>query len=135
MAGCGLPQHAYPVKDQGWCIINPLGSLFEAYQFTDGTDFSYANPLYDKNNLGKNRDPRLDYTIYYTGATFKGTTYNSHPDSESVDATQSGQKTQTGFMMRKYFDENYNGDLKTYGVNIPIIRFAEVLLSYLEAYF
>ena len=133
LAGCGLPQHAYPVKDQGWCIINPLGSLFEAYQFTDGTDFSYANPLYDKNNLGKNRDPRLDYTIYYTGATFKGTTYNSHPDSESVDATQSGQTTQTGFMMRKYFDENYNGDLKTYGVNIPIIRYAEVLLSYLEA--
>ena len=104
LAGCGLPQHAYPVKDQGWCIINPLGSLFEAYQFTDGTDFSYANPLYDKNNLGKNRDPRLDYTIYYTGATFKGTTYNSHPDSESVDATQSGQTTQTGFMMRKYFE-------------------------------
>lgn len=133
LAGCGLPQHAYPVKDQGWCIINPLGSLFEAYQFTDGTEFSYNSPLYDKNNLGKNRDPRLDFTIYYSGATFKGTIYNSHPDSESVDATQSGQTTQTGFMMRKYFDENYNGDLKTYGVNIPIIRYAEVLLSYLEA--
>lgn len=133
LAGCGLPQHAYPVKDQGWCIINPLGSLFEAYQFTDGTDFSYNSPLYDKNNLGKNRDPRLDFTIYYSGATFKGTIYNSHPDSESVDATQSGQTTQTGFMMRKYFDENYNGSLKTYGVNIPIIRYAEVLLSYLEA--
>ena len=133
LAGCGLPQHAYPVKDRGWSIINPLGSLFEAYQFTDGSDFSYNSPLYDKDNLGKNRDPRLDYTIYYNGATFKGTVYNSHPDGGSVDATQSGQTTQTGFMMRKYFDESYNGDLRRYGVNIPIIRYPEVLLSYLEA--
>ena len=36
-------------------------------------------------------------------------------------------------MMRKYFDESYNGDLRRYGVNIPIIRYPEVLLSYLEA--
>ncbi|WFE85525.1 RagB/SusD family nutrient uptake outer membrane protein [Parabacteroides chongii] len=133
LAGCGLPQHAYPVKDLGWCIINPLGSLFEAYQFTDGSNFSYESPLYDKNNLGKNRDPRLDYTIYYDGATFKGTTYSSHPDRGGVDATQSGQTTQTGFMMRKYFDESYNGDLRRYGVNLPIIRYPEILLSYLEA--
>lgn len=133
LAGCGLSQHAYPVKDRGWSIINPLGSLFEAYQFTDGSDFSFDSPLYDKDNLGKNRDPRLDYTIYYNGATFKSTVYDSHPDGGSVDATQSGQTTQTGFMMRKYFDESYNGDLRTYGVNIPIIRYPEVLLSYLEA--
>ena len=107
--------------------------MFEAYQFTDGSDFSFDSPLYNKDNLGKNRDPRLDYTIYYNGATFKNTVYNSHPDGGSVDATQSGQTTQTGFMMRKYFDESYNGDLRKYGVNIPIIRYPEVLLSYLEA--
>ena len=44
-----------------------------------------------------------------------------------------GQTTQTGFMMRKYFDETFSGDLNSYGGNVPVIRYAEVLLSYLEA--
>lgn len=132
-AGNGLPQHAFPVKDGGWCLINATASLFEAYQFNDGTTFSYDNKLYDPNNLGKNRDPRLDYTLFYNDATFKGSVYVCHPDSSSPDKVAGGQTTQTGFMMRKYLDESYSGDLNVYGGNVPIIRYAEVLLSYLEA--
>lgn len=133
LAGNAMPQHAYPVKDGGWCLINVSGSLFEAYEFIDGTPFDFESPLYNPNNLGENRDPRLDYTIFYDGATFKGTTYNCHPDGTSSDKIASGQTTQTGFMMRKYFDESFTGDLNSYGGNIPIIRYAEVLLSYLES--
>lgn len=134
LAGNAMPQHAFPVKDGGWCLINVSGSLFEAYEFKDGTPFSYESPLYNPNNLGENRDPRLDYTIYYNGATFRDSKYVCHPDSnQSSDRIASGQTTQTGFMMRKYFDESFNGDLNSYGGNIPIIRYAEVLLSYLEA--
>lgn len=133
LAGNALPQHALPVKDGGWCLVNVAAGLFEAYQFTDGTDFSYESPLYDPKNLGKNRDPRLDYTIYYNGATFKGAVYDCHPDSKGADKVAGGQTTQTGLMMRKYFDETYSGDLNSYGGNLPVIRYAEVLLSYLEA--
>lgn len=133
LAGNALPQHALPVKDGGWCLVNVAAGLFEAYQFTDGTDFSYESPLYDPKNLGKNRDPRLDYTIYYNGATFKGAVYDCHPDSKGADKVAGGQTTQTGLMMRKYFDETYSGDLNSYGGNVPVIRYAEVLLSYLEA--
>ncbi|MDD4427200.1 MAG: RagB/SusD family nutrient uptake outer membrane protein [Paludibacter sp.] len=134
LAGQSMPQHALPAKDGGWCIVNVPASLFESYQFTDGTNFSYNNPLYDPDNLGKNRDPRLDYTILYNGAMFMGKPYISHPDSvSSPDRVMGGQTTQTGFMMRKYFDENYKGNLQEYGGNIPIIRYSEVLLSYLEA--
>lgn len=133
LAGNGLLQHAYPVKDGGWCLINVTASLFESYQFIDGTPFSYDNPLYNADNLGKNRDPRLDYTIYYNGATFKGSTYDCHPDSKSSDKVAGGQTTQTGLMIRKYLDETFSGNLNSYGANIPIIRYAEVLLSYLEA--
>ena len=133
LAGNAMPQHAYPVKDGGWCLINVAGSLFEAYEFIDGTPFSYENALYNPNNLGENRDPRLNYTIYYNGATFKGTKYDCHPDGKSPDRIASGQTTQTGFMMRKYFDESFTANLNSYGGNIPIIRYAEVLLSYLEA--
>ena len=133
MAGSAMPQHAYPVKNGGWCLINVSGGLFEAYQFKDGSSFSYESSLYNPNNLGQNRDPRLDYTMYYNGSIFKGTVYDCHPDRNSVDKIGSGQTTQTGFLMRKYFDETYNGDINSYGGNIPIIRYAEVLLSYLEA--
>jgi len=134
LAGSGLPQHGLAIKDGGWCLINVASSLFEAYDFTDGTPFSYDDSRYDPKNLGKNRDPRLDYTMYYDGATFMGTTYQCHPDNaESKDRIMSGQTTQTGLMMRKFFDEGYKGDLNSYGTNIPIIRYAEILLSYLEA--
>lgn len=133
LAGNALPQHAYPVKDGGWCLINVAAGLFESYLFKDGTPFSYESPLYNPDNLGENRDPRLDYTIFYNGSIFKGKTYDCHPDSPSPDRVAGGQTTQTGLMMRKYFDETYTGSLVSYGANIPIIRYAEVLLSYLEA--
>ena len=34
--------------------------------------------------------------------------------------------------MRKYVDEEYTGDVYSGGSDIPIVRYAEVLLSYLE---
>lgn len=133
MAGSGMPQHFYPRKDGGWAILNPTGRLFEAYQFVDGSTFSYDNPLYDPADLSKNRDPRLHATLYYDGDLFRGTPFVCHPDKKSPDLITTLNSTVTGFLMRKYFDESYSGDLVSYGGNIPIIRYAEILLSYLEA--
>lgn len=133
LTGCGMPQHFYPRKNGGWAILNPTASLFEAYQFTDGTDFSYENPLYDPADLSKNRDPRLKASIYYDGAIFCGTEFVCHPDKKSPDLITTRNSTVTGFLMRKYFDESYSVNLISYGGNIPIIRYAEVLLGYLEA--
>lgn len=134
MAGSALPQHAFSRTEGGWCLINITADLFEAYPFKDGTPFSYDSPLYNPDNLGENRDPRLDYTILYNGAPFRGGVYNCHPDSElGSDRIGSGQTTQTGFLMRKYMDETYTGNVLSYGGDLPIIRYAEVLLSYLEA--
>ncbi len=133
LAGNALPQHTFPVKDGGWCLINVAAGLFEAYSFKDGSPFSYESALYNPENLGENRDPRLNYTIYYNGSMFKGGVYDCHPDSKSPDKIMGGQTTQTGLMMRKYFDETFSGDLNSYGCNVPIIRYAEILLSYLEA--
>ena len=101
LAGHGLPQHAYPIKDGGWCLVNISNALFEAYDFVDGTPFSYEDPRFDKNNFGANRDPRLDYTLYYDGATFKGTVYNCNPEATVADKIGPGQTTQTGYLLRK----------------------------------
>lgn len=133
LAGNAIHQHALPAKDGGWCLANVPASLFEAYEFTDGSKFSYDSPLYNAGDLGQNRDPRLKYTILYNGAVFKGSPYISDPDSKSPDKVMGGQTTQTGFLLRKYMDESYSGSLTLYGGDLPVIRYAEVLLSYLEA--
>lgn len=133
--GSGLPQHILSAKDGGWSSSNPSAGLFEAYEFTDGTPFSYSDPRYNPNNLGENRDPRLDYTIYYNGASFKGTEYRLSPDyqvSKKERLDYSSEASRTGFMWRKYFDENKIEDISSYSVVTPIIRYAEILLSYLE---
>ncbi len=43
------------------------------------------------------------------------------------------QTTQTGYGLKKYIDENYGGNLQSSGGDLPLIRYAEVLLGYLEA--
>ncbi len=134
-----MPLQAFPAKDGGWCFFCPLSGLFEAYQFTNGDDFSYTDSKYDPVNLEKNRDPRLKYTLITNGTHFRGSIYKSHPDSTAggnIDYVRVGaQTTQTGFLLRKFADEsNTSLALSTmYGNDFPIIRYAEVLLSYLEA--
>ena len=133
LAGHGLPQHAYPIKDGGWCLVNISNHLFEAYDFLDGTPFSYEYPRFDKSNFGANRDPRLDYTFYYDGATFRGTVYDCDPEATVADKIGPGQTTQTGYLLRKFLDESWSGDINAYGVNVPLVRYADILLMYLEA--
>ena len=133
LAGHGLPQHAYPIKDGGWCLVNISSILFESYDFLDGTPFSYDDPRFNKNKFGENRDPRLDYTLYYDGSTFRGTTYHCNPESKAADKIGPGQTTQTGFLLRKYLDEGWSGNINAYGNNVPLARYADVLMMYLES--
>lgn len=132
--GWGFPQHVLPAKDGGWSLSNPTSTLFEAYEFTDGTPFSYTDSRYNPANLGENRDPRLDYSILYDGAMFKGAPYKSSPDNTKATeyVAYSGDVTRTGFIWRKFFDDSAIDDITSYSAVVPIVRYAEVLLSYLE---
>jgi len=136
LAQNAITQHCYPAIKGGWHLTNPLESLASQYDFTDGTPFSYSDPRFNSRNMGANRDPRFAATFLYDQCTFGGKIYDCDPDhSSSVDQlTYSKQATRTGYGLRKFFDENFTGGLGSdYGGNIPIIRYAEVLLSYLEA--
>lgn len=135
LEGSSLMQHCDPAVVGGWHIFCPLGSLVEAYDFSDGTPFSYTDPRYNPADLTANRDPRLKYTVLFNGEGFGGLTYITHPDSaSSPDQLGAGkQTTQTGYGLKKYIDENYSGNLQSSGGDLPIIRYAEILLSYLEA--
>lgn len=78
----------------------------------------------------------MDYSILFNGERLTATTrYITHPDStSSPDQLGAGkQATQTGYGIEKMMDFNFTGGLRNSGANIPIIRYAEVLLSYLEA--
>lgn len=74
IAGTGLLQAIWPVKDGGWALACPTGNLFACYEFKDGTPFDYTDARYTAAypNLGKDRDPRLEMTLMYDGSMFKG---------------------------------------------------------------
>lgn len=133
--GNSLMQKTFIAAGGGVVFFNPLANLVESYEFKDGTPFSYSDPKYDPIDVRKNRDPRLGYTVFVNGATFDALTYISHPDSvNSADRlTVNKPATRTGYALRKYMVPGYSGDQQRVGGDIPVIRYAEVLLSYLEA--
>ena len=117
--------------------IGPLNDLVDAYECVDGKSIA-ESPLYDSQNpYEKNgvryRDPRLYYSILLPNySTVNGKLYVTHPDSVNApDRMPTWSKTGYGYM--KFIDPSYTGDPKAYGSSIPIIRYPEVLLSYLES--
>jgi len=135
LAQHGILQHCFPAVKGGWHIVNPLGDLVESYEFIDGTPFDYSDPRWDPTDLFKDRDPRLFYNVLFDQSDFGGAKYVTHPDSaNSIDrVTTNRQATRSGFGIRKFMIEDFSGDLMNSGVDLPIIRYAEILLSYLEA--
>lgn len=127
-----------PNVDGGWHHMNPFQSLVDAYLCIDGKSIEESE-LYDPEHPvvknGQNyRDPRLLYTVFYPGiSTIKGKVYHGHPDSTSVVGDVfTYDAGMTGYCLQKYVDNDYTGDVYSSGVDIPIIRYAEVLLSYME---
>jgi hypothetical protein len=127
-----------PNLDGGWHHMNPFQSLVDAYLCKDGkpiSESSLYDPLFPVVKNGVNyRDPRLLHTIFYPGiSTIKGKVYQGHPDSTKVVGDVfTYDAGMTGYCLQKYVDNTYTGDVYSSGVDIPIIRYAEVLLSYLE---
>lgn len=136
----GILLHVSPAIASGYHFVNPLGSLVESYEFTDGTPFSFTDLRYNPLDVGANRDPRLKYTVFYnlqavTEISTPNARYISHPDSaQSKDQlTLTKQATRTGFGFRKVLPPTLPASLPNSGIDLPIIRYAEILLSYLEA--
>ncbi|GAA5221717.1 RagB/SusD family nutrient uptake outer membrane protein [Membranihabitans marinus] len=128
--------YSYPSILQGFSLINPLGSLAESFEFNDGTPFSYDDPRYNSRNLSENRDPRFSYTLLADGDSFSGQKFITHPDSiNSKDViSYANQATRTGYACIKFCQEFFSGDPRNdYGADVPLLRYAEILLSYLEA--
>lgn len=118
----------------GYHHYSPYNELVEEFECIDGKPIN-ESPLYDVDKPYVNRDPRLLKSFFIDGVTvFKGKMYVSHPDSSaSKYPDQLTRRPWSGYALKKFCDEGYTGEVRVYGCDFPMIRYSEVLLSYLEA--
>ena len=126
-------QYLVPETWGGWHQFSVYNELVKEFECTDGRTIQQS-PLYDPNTPYNNRDPRLDYTVMISDrTTYKGQTYKAHPDSTNSPDRMSKYPVWSGYSINKYMDPTISGNIGNYGGNWNIIRYAEVLLSYLES--
>ena len=115
----------------------PTRALVDNYIMLNGKPIDAADAGYDENNPFENRDPRLDMTIIHHGSEivdFDGVTQTilTEPGSDpAINSISDQGASATGYYFRKYYDRtavNYNS-----GVNLILLRYADVLLMYAEA--
>ena len=111
----------------GYQEVNAYEELIGSYLMKDGLPIE-TSPLYNPAKPFENRDPRLYGTIFlpeYTVFNGKKFTLANSAIGSLVGAT--------GYGWKKYVTEGYAGDMGSSGDDVIHIRYAEVLLGYLEA--
>jgi len=124
------------------CLAGPTQGLVDTYLMKNGKKWTTADPDY------ADRDPRMNATIVYDGSKWTdrtGLQYTVviHPDGTPTPGKPSDKytgagtaQTPTGYYYRKYADPSpaaYIGGGWESNLNLPLIRFADVLLMYAEA--
>lgn len=126
-----------------WSVPIPLQALVDSYECTDGLTIDQS-PLYDPANPFENRDPRLDQTVLRSGAAYDDVIFDTHPDHTTTIRVSTGETVTntdvtnrfasfSGYVWRKYLDPAYLERLREVDLNIILMRYAEVLLTYAEA--
>lgn len=126
-----------PKSLNGQSCNSPTAAMVNAYETLQGKTIQElgkdsmaiyaADPVY-KNN----RDPRLKASIAIPGETFIGMKLEPWKE-DGPDAIGKGQSTHTGFWIKKYVDPLDQGNTDGGGMNFIIIRYAEILLDYVES--
>lgn len=122
--------------------LAPTQELVNDYIMLNGRAINESGSGYDENDPYTNRDPRFYKTIVYNGYEWKkpdGSTQiiytkpGADPNATKLDEyAPGGVSSPTGYYIRKYYDpasvNNFNS-----GLNLILIRYADVLLMYAEA--
>ncbi|WP_116108777.1 RagB/SusD family nutrient uptake outer membrane protein [Lewinella sp. IMCC34191] len=120
--------------------LAPTQELVDSYLTLNGEPIDDPASNYDEDDPYTNRDPRLEATIVYHGYEWEDnsgthTIYiepGSDPDNAVDEYAPGSSATPTGYYTRKYFDPTYQSGLSS-GLNLMLIRYADVLLMYAEA--
>jgi len=109
--------------------------ILDAFEMKNGMRINEPGSGYDPYNPKANRDPRLSYSLYTMGDTLlNGQIFQPQPGSGTADelGVYSGS-TLTGLLPKKYQNIEDLGTSSNSGINIIIIRYADILLLYAEA--
>lgn len=121
------------VTNNGWYSIDPTQSLVDAYEMNNGKTIDDPSSGYDPEDPYKNRDPRLLATIIVPGSLYEGIYFNPL-ENWTGNGDYYARNNYTGFCVKKYTSNLKDfKDMWNVGLNIPLIRYAEVLLTYAEA--
>jgi len=120
----------------------PTQELVNDYVMSNGKAITEAGSGYTESTPYANRDPRLTATVVYDQYVWRnadGTTQIIYikPGSDPVrpalnEYALNGQGSPTGYYWRKYYDPNSLAGFAS-GLNLHLIRYAEVLLMHAEA--
>lgn len=117
-------------------VYVPAANMIDKYEMANGLPINDSESGFDPVNPYENRDPRLQASVFLNEITEMpdGRTYGTTPGSEGSDAVQiTVYSTITGYNIRKYVAEEDYDNPENSGLNISLLRFAEVLLTYAEA--
>ena len=125
-----------PEMAGGWHQFAVYNELVKSYFAADGKIIDESE-IYDDNDPYVNRDIRLYATVFlpplgtYPGTTFQGKTYNCYLGPNTADS-YNRYTLFNGYCPKKGADPEYTDIWNNY-THTPLMRYAEVLLSYLEA--
>ncbi len=113
----------------------PTKSIVDAYEMNNGMSISDPGSGFDPYNPYVNRDPRLQYSVFLPGDLLPNNKiFNPYPNSTTGDAVGSSfVVSPTGFNIEKYVNKEDVGHPANCGINIILMRYAEILLIYAEA--
>lgn len=117
-------------------LVVPTKIIADEYETRNGKSISDPSSNFDPFNPYFNRDPRMRYSIFVPGDTLpSGDIFNSTPGSGTADAIGGGNlyATTTGYNIKKYVNKEDLSAPQNSGINIILLRYAEVLLTYAEA--
>nr|WP_293833986.1 RagB/SusD family nutrient uptake outer membrane protein [uncultured Arsenicibacter sp.] len=113
----------------------PTKALVDMYETTAGKLITDATSGYDPAAPYVNRDPRLKFSVYLTGDLLpSGIAFRPEPNSGTADAVGNTYiASTTGFNLKKYMNADDYANPANNGINIILLRYAEILLTYAEA--
>jgi hypothetical protein len=116
-------------------LFVPTKAMVDAYQMTNGLDITDPLSGFDPRNPYNNRDPRLKYSVFVPGDVLPNSkVFNPSPTSTTGDAVGSTfTVSPTGFNVKKYVNAEDLTTPTNSGINLILMRYAEVLLIYAEA--
>ncbi|NJO25059.1 MAG: RagB/SusD family nutrient uptake outer membrane protein [Bacteroidia bacterium] len=123
----------------GWSFTNPTQDFVDMYEMTDGKSIT-ESPLYSATNPYANREPRFYQSIVHDNSLFGGATITTRAGGTDI-VTGGGApvRTSTGYLLRKFINENVKNELYSLGSfgasynEWIVLRLGEVLLNYAEA--